>query len=98
MAPIRHVAAGGGVEFEVDPATGHTAWRVAGRWAAVGRARAVAGDGAVDQILRTTVAMLRVQALDIPEDRERLRLLAGRIWRERMGDRTERESGQPRLF
>ena len=50
MAPIRQVAPGGGVEFEVDPSTGHSAWRVAGRRANVARARSVAGDGAVDRI------------------------------------------------
>lgn len=97
MAPIRQVAPGGGVEFEVDPSTGHAAWRVAGRRASVARARSVAGDGAVDRMLRDVVAQLRAQAAEGPDDRVELRALAGRIWLGRHGEVAER-SAQDRLF
>ncbi len=75
------------MEFEGDPATGHVAWRVAGRRAGVARARAVAGDGAVDRILRDAVTQVRAQAREAPtaEERESLRGFAGRLWRERHG-------------
>ncbi len=97
VAPIRQVAPGGGVEFEVDPASGHTAWRVAGRRATVVRARAVAGDEAVDRILRDVVAQLRVAALLGGDDRGQLRALAGRIWLDRNGTGTAKID-QGRLF
>ena len=85
MAPIRQVAPGGGVEFEVDPATGHAAWRVGGRRATVVRARAVAGDGAVDRILRDVVRQLRTQAAEGGDGHADLRALAGRLWVGRHG-------------
>ena len=97
MAPIRQVAPGGGVEFEVDPSTGHSAWRVAGRRANVARARSVAGDGAVDRILRDTIAQLRAQAAEGGEDREELRSFAGRLWITRHGDAPVADD-QNRLF
>ncbi|MGI9117625.1 MAG: hypothetical protein ACR2JV_08335 [Gaiellales bacterium] len=97
MAPIRQVAPGGGVELEVDPPTGHVAWRVAGRRSGVARARAVAGDAAVDRILRETIAQLRAQAAEGGEDRVELRDLAGRLWRTRHGDAPAGEP-QSRLF
>ncbi|MFM9125636.1 MAG: hypothetical protein ACKOSO_10980, partial [Actinomycetota bacterium] len=62
MAPVRHAAPGGGVEFELDPETGHAAWRVDGRRAGVQRARQVAGDASVDRILRAVVRELRARA------------------------------------
>jgi hypothetical protein len=97
MAPIRQVAPGGGVEFEVDPSTGHSAWRVAGRRANVARARSVAGDGAVDRILRDTIAQLRAQAAEGGEDRDQLRSFAGRLWISRHGDAPVADD-QNRLF
>ena len=97
MAPIRQVAPGGGVEFEVDPSTGHSAWRVVGRRANVARARAVAGDGAVDRILRETIAQLRAQAADGGEGAAELRAFAGRLWVTRHGDAPLPED-QNRLF
>jgi hypothetical protein len=96
MAPIRQVAPGGGVEFELDPTTGHAAWRVAGRRASVARARSVAGDGAVDRILRDVVAQLRGQAAEGADDRAELRALAGRLWAGRHGD--AEPDPQDRLF
>ena len=98
MAPIRHVAPGGGAEFEVDPTTGHAAWRVGGRRVDVARARAVAGDAAVDQILRTAVAQLRAAAAAADEEGPRLRSLAGGIWRERHGASPTAGEGPTRLF
>jgi hypothetical protein len=97
MAPLRHAAPGGGVEFEVDPETGHAAWRVDGRRVGVQRARAVAGDASVDRILRASVRELRARALDAGADGERLRALAGRIWRERRGPAAGADA-QDRLF
>ncbi len=97
MAPIRQVAPGGGVELEVDPATGHAAWRVAGRRASVARARSVAGDGAVDRILRDVVRQLRAQAAQGGDDRGELRALAGRLWTGRHGAKGDAET-QERLF
>lgn len=97
MAPLRHVAPGGGVEFEVDPESGHAAWRVGGRRAGVQRARAVAGDAAVERILRTSVRDLRARAVDAGPDGERLRALAGRLWRERHGPAAAADA-QDRLF
>jgi hypothetical protein len=97
MAPIRQAAPGGGVEFEVDPATGHAAWRVAGRRAGVARARAVAGEGAVDRILRDVIAQLRQQAAGGDERRVELRELAGRLWLDRHGETAGRDP-QERLF
>ncbi len=85
------------MEFEVDPSTGHSAWRVAGRRASVSRARTVAGDGAVDRILRETIAQLRAQAADGGPDREALRAFAGRLWLERHGDASAPDD-QNRLF
>ncbi len=98
MAPIRQVAPGGGVEFEVDPGTGHAAWRVAGRRANVARARAVAGDGAVDRILRHVIAELREQAREAErgEERTALRAFAGQLWTTRYG--TAPADDQSRLF
>ena len=104
VAPVRHVVPGGGVEFEFDPATGHTAWRVAGRWASVNQARRVAGDQAVDRILRTTVARLRADARTADgSERERLRRLAATLWGGRRGGTATVETAveqpdQPRLF
>lgn len=97
MAPIRQVAPGGGVELEVDPSTGHVAWRVAGRRSTVMRARSVAGDGAVDRILRDVVGQLRAAARDGGDDRGELRALAGAIWTGRHGGTPERDP-QERLF
>ena len=98
MAPIRQVAPGGGVELEVDPSTGHVAWRVAGRRSSVARARSVAGDGAVDRILRDVVAQIRAAARDAADgERAELRDLAGRIWRGRRGD-VPAVDPQERLF
>ncbi len=97
MAPLRHAAPGGGVEFEVDPESGHVAWRVGGRRAGVQRARAVAGDAAVDRILRASVRDLRARAVGAGPDGERLRALAGRLWRERHGAGAAADA-QDRLF
>lgn len=85
------------MEFEADPSTGHSAWRVAGRRASVARARSVAGDGAVDRILRETIAQLRAQAAEGGDDREQLRAFAGRLWLTRHGD-TPGGGDQNRLF
>lgn len=99
VAPVRHVVPGGGVEFEFDPTTGHTAWRVAGRWARVDQARRVAGDDAVDRILRATVARLRAEARDADaEERDRLRRLAAAVWAGRRVGADADEAEQPRLF
>jgi hypothetical protein len=101
MAPIRHVAPGGGVELEVDPASGHAAWRVAGRRATVTRARAVAGDGAVDAMLRRTLRELRAAAAAADGDAAAvdLRALAARLWAERTGGGRAAAAGEePRLF
>ena len=84
------------MEFEVDPSTGHAAWRVAGRRASVARARSVAGDGAVDRILRDVIAQLRGHAADGGDDRAELRALAGRLWAGRHGD--VEPDPQDRLF
>ncbi len=97
MAPLSHVAPGGGVEFEVDPESGHAAWRVGGRRAGVQRARAVAGDAAVDRILRACIRELRGRAVAAGPDGERLRALAGRLWRERWGQAASQDA-QDRLF
>jgi len=98
VVPVRHVAPGGGVEFELDPVTGHRAWRVAGRWATVGQARKTAGDGAVDRILRTVVADLRAHAREAEAgERLRLRSLAAELWRGRYGAEDE-AAAQSRLF
>jgi hypothetical protein len=85
------------VEFEVDPSTGHSAWRVAGRRSNVARARAVAGDGAVDRILRETIAQLRAQAADGGDDSSELRAFAGRLWLTRHGSAPTPDD-QNRLF
>ena len=85
MAPIRQVAPGGNVEFEVDAASQHAAWRVAGKRASVTRARAVAGDEAVDRILRAVIAQLRDTAVTAGEDSAALRSFAAKIWAGRHG-------------
>ena len=97
MAPVRHAAPGGGVEFELDPETGHAAWRVDGRRAGVRRARQVAGDASVDRILRAVVRDLRARAAAAGEDGARLRALAGRLWVERHGQAAGADP-QERLF
>lgn len=97
MAPVRHAAPGGGVEFELDPETGHAAWRVDGRRAGVRRARQVAGDASVDRILRAVVRELRVRAAGAGADAPRLRALAGRLWLERHGSAPGADP-QERLF
>ena len=85
------------MELEVDPSTGHVAWRVAGRRATVARARSVAGDGAVDRILRDVVGQLRAAARAGGDDRDDLRALAGRIWVGRHGSAPGPDP-QERLF
>ena len=97
MAPVRHAAPGGGVEFELDPETGHAAWRVDGRRAGVQRARQVAGDASVDRILRAVVRELRGRAVEAGADGARLRALAGRLWVERHGQAAGPDP-QERLF
>ena len=87
------------MEFEFDPATGHTAWRVAGRWASVDQARRVGGDVAIDGILRSTVARLRDEARSAEgPERERLRRLAAGLWAGRRGGGQAPVDDQPRLF
>ncbi|MSO47035.1 MAG: hypothetical protein EXQ67_02975 [Thermoleophilia bacterium] len=99
MAPIRQVAPGGNVEFEVDAASQHAAWRVAGKRATVTRARAVAGDEAVDRILRTVVAQLRGDAVTAGDDSAALRTFAAMIWAGRNGGTTAQAgTEQNRLF
>lgn len=86
------------MEFELDPASGHRAWRVAGRWATVAQARRMAGDGAVDHILRIVVADLRAHAREAEAgERERLRRLAAELWQGRFGAE-DATAAQPRLF
>ena len=99
MAPIRQVAPGGTVEFEVDVASQHAAWRVAGKRASVTRARAVAGDEAVDRILRGVIAQLRETATTAGEDSAALRAFAGKIWAGRnAGAASPADDDQNRLF
>ncbi|MEI6624984.1 MAG: hypothetical protein WCO40_01435 [Thermoleophilia bacterium] len=99
MAPIRQVAPGGNVEFEVDVASQHAAWRVAGKRASVTRARAVAGDEAVDQILRGVIAQLREAATTAGEDGAALRAFAAKIWAGRNGGAAApADDEQNRLF
>ncbi|PHX81813.1 MAG: hypothetical protein CK540_00525 [Thermoleophilia bacterium] len=99
MAPIRQVAPGGNVEFEVDAASQHAAWRVAGKRASVTRARAVAGDEAVDRILRDVIAQLRDTAVTAGEDSAALRSFAATIWAGRGGGAATVASDQSnRLF
>lgn len=99
MAPIRQVAPGGNVEFEVDAASQHAAWRVAGKRASVTRARAVAGDEAVDRILRDVIAQLRDAAVTAGEDSAALRSFAATIWAGRNGGVATPASDQSnRLF
>lgn len=99
MAPIRKVAPGGNVEFEVDVASHHAAWRVAGKRASVTRARAVAGDEAVNRILRGVIAQLRDDAVTAGEDGAALRAFAATIWAGRHGGAAAPATGeQNRLF
>ena len=99
MAPIRQVAPGGNVEFEVDVASQHAAWRVAGKRAPVSRARAVAGDEAVDRILRGVIAQLREAAVTAGEDSAAIRAFAATIWAGRNGGAQAPADDEPnRLF